>query len=447
MQNANSQTEKNQPTTNDFLKIIKNIGWLTFGKLFGMSTGLFVSVWVARYLGPASLGLLAYALSFVALFSFISVLGLEQIVVRELVKSPQKKDVILGTAFILRIAGGIISFLIAMGGIVVFGPDNLELILYVAIIAFGNILQAFDVIDTFFQYRILSRYSVVAKNTAFIIVSILKIYFILNKCPLLHFVWAAVFEIFFSSCLLVIAYRICHNRIRQWKFDFTVAKALFLDAWPLMSGIFFVSIYMRIDQIMIGNYLDSSALGIYSVAVYLSQAWYFFPIAIVKSVFPYLIELREKDNLRYQAQLQRMYSLMFWMGAVAGIFFTLFGKSVIVILYGSAYAGSYPALMINIWSGMFVAQSVARGIWIVAENLQRFRLIIQIVVAVGNVLGNMYLIPLMGIKGAALATLLSQALGTWGITLLIRPLRASTLSMIRSINPMYIFLSRRQERM
>jgi O-antigen/teichoic acid export membrane protein len=137
---------------------------------------------------------------------------------------------------------------------------------------------------------------------------------------------------------------------------------------------------------------------------------------------------------------------MFWIGAATGIFFSLFGRPVIEILYGNAYIESYPALVINIWAGIFVAQSVARGIWIITENLQRYRLLIQIVMACGNVLGNIYLIPVMGINGAALATLLSQCLGTWGLTLLIKPLRASTISMLKAINPVNILWNPKEKR-
>lgn len=432
---SKSQVEVNQSAGNAFQKILKNVSWLSFDKIFRIAAGLLVGAWVARYLGPKSLGIMTYAVSFVALFSFVSVLGLQQIVVRELVKRPKERDVILGTALSLRLTGGILSIAFATAGIAIFGPSDQNLILYVAIIALGNVFQAFDIIETYYHSQMLSRNSVIAKNLAFVIVSLFKIFLILSNYTLLYFILMAFLEILLSSIFLMISYRISRHNIRLWKFDADIAKALLKDSWPLLSGMFFVSIYMRIDQIMIGNYLDRSALGIYSVAVYLSQFWYFFPMAISQSVLPYLVSLQKRDTVKYYFQLKRLYALMFWLGVAAGIFFTLFGSQVITILYGNSYIGAYPALVINIWAGIFVAQSLARSIWIVAENLQRYRLLIQMVVAAGNVLGNMYLIPIMGIKGAALTTLFSQCLGTWGLTLFFKPLRASTISMIKAINP------------
>ena len=82
-------------------------------KILRMIVGLFVGVWVARYLGPANFGLFSYVQSFVGLFSVIATLGLDDIVVRELVKDNSRSNELLGTAFGLKI----IASLSAFGGI------------------------------------------------------------------------------------------------------------------------------------------------------------------------------------------------------------------------------------------------------------------------------------------------------------------------------------------
>ena len=75
-----------------FKKYFVNTGWLFFERIIGMAVTFFVGVYVARYLGPANFGLLSYAGSFVGLFMGISALGLNNIVVRELVKNEKKRD-------------------------------------------------------------------------------------------------------------------------------------------------------------------------------------------------------------------------------------------------------------------------------------------------------------------------------------------------------------------
>jgi len=51
-----------------FKKYFFNTGWLMLDKIARLILGLFVGVWVARYLGPANYGVLSFALSFVGLF-------------------------------------------------------------------------------------------------------------------------------------------------------------------------------------------------------------------------------------------------------------------------------------------------------------------------------------------------------------------------------------------
>lgn len=148
-------------------KILANTGWLFVDKILRMGVGLLVGVWVARYLGPEQFGLYNYALSFVALFSAFATLGLDGIVVRDIVRDPSYKNEILGTAFILKLLGGISTLILAVGAVSLLRPhDNLTRWL-VGIIAAGTIFQAFDVIDFWFQSQVQSKYTVYAKNVAF----------------------------------------------------------------------------------------------------------------------------------------------------------------------------------------------------------------------------------------------------------------------------------------
>lgn len=79
--------------TAGFKRYFENTSWLVAGKIFSMLVAFFVGVYVARYLGPDRLGLLSYSQSFVMLFAPLANLGLDYIVVRELVKDETKRDV------------------------------------------------------------------------------------------------------------------------------------------------------------------------------------------------------------------------------------------------------------------------------------------------------------------------------------------------------------------
>ena len=90
----------------DFKKYFTNTSWLMAEKIFRSAVLLVVGVYVVRYLGPERFGLLSYAMSFVSLFLPVAMLGLDGIVVRELVKDESRKNELLGTAFFLKLTGG-----------------------------------------------------------------------------------------------------------------------------------------------------------------------------------------------------------------------------------------------------------------------------------------------------------------------------------------------------
>ena len=94
-----------------FMKYFKNTSWLFAEKVLRMIIGLFVGIWVARYLGPEQFGLFAYAQSFVGLFMVVSTLGLDNIIVRELLNDQNTQYDLLGTSFVLKLIGASIGLL------------------------------------------------------------------------------------------------------------------------------------------------------------------------------------------------------------------------------------------------------------------------------------------------------------------------------------------------
>src|ERR1043165_4921926 len=75
-----------------FKKYAENAFWLMMEKGFALAAGMVVGIYVARYLRPEAFGLLNYAISFVGIFSALSTIGLEQIIVRELAKHPERSE-------------------------------------------------------------------------------------------------------------------------------------------------------------------------------------------------------------------------------------------------------------------------------------------------------------------------------------------------------------------
>jgi len=391
-----------------FMKYFKNTSWLFAEKILRMIVGLFVGVWIARYLGPDKFGLLSYAQSFVGLFTAVATLGLDGIVVRELVKRSQKENELLGTAFYLKLMGAVLTLIILYIAIHFTSNDHFTNTL-IFIIASATVFQSFNVVDMYFQSKVMSKFVVYANIISLFISSLVKITLILSDAPLIAFAWVVLFDSFVLACGFV--YFFLKNstfNIQHLTFKREIAISLLKDSWPLILSGMVIAIYMRIDQIMIKEMMSSEAVGQYAAAVRLSEAWYFIPMVIASSLFPAIINAKKQSEELYYARLQKLYDLMVWMAIVIALPMTFLSDWVVNLLYGSQYSQAGNVLMIHIWAGVFVFLGVASGKWFMTENLQIYSFYRTFAGSILNVILNFILIPKFGINGAAIATLVSQ---------------------------------------
>lgn len=403
-------------------KILANTGWLFIDKIIRMGVGLLVGIWVARYLGPEQFGLYNYALSFVALFSALATLGLDGIVVRDIVRDPSCKDETLGTAFVLKLIGGGLTFLFVVGANSLLRPHDRLTQWLVGIIALGTIFQAFDTIDFWFQSQVKSKHTVYSKNTAFLLITFIKIVLILIRAPLIAFAWAGLTEIVFGAIGLVIVYRMNGHYIKAWQISMARAKSLFRDSWPLILSGIVIMIYMRIDQVMLGEMVGNEEVGIYSAAVRLAEAWYFIPMAISSSVFPSVVESRSISETLFYERLQKLYNLMVLIAYIVAVPVTFTAGWVIKILFGSAYCGAGPMLAVLIWAGLFVNLGVARSYFLTTMNWTRTHFVTVFLGCIMNIALNYFLIPLYGGMGAVIASCISYWFAAHGACFVYKPL-------------------------
>lgn len=419
-------------------RYIHNFNWLFLDKIIRIFGGLFIGIWVARYLGPNDFGIYSFAMAFVAFFSFFSTLGLNSIIVREITKNESHASQIIGTAFYLKILGGFVAFIVGCIAIFVYKPSDIVSQTLIALLLLGYIFQAVDVIDYFFQAKVLSKYVVFARSIAFVAASILKIYFIIFQYSLIYFAIASLVEIILGALFMYLVYKQLGLGLSDWEMNRSVSKKLLRDSWPLMLSAFFITIYMKIDQVMIESFLDMQSVGLYSVAVRLAEAWYFVPTIIISTVMPYFVNLKETNTDMYNYRLRQINTLMVWMSIMVGIIFTFFGEYIIILMFGESYKDAYIPLSLSIWAGIFVSVGLSSSLWVISENLQIYRLIGTMISVGLNVLGNYILIPIYGISGAAIATLITQGIGLWVIPLFFKPMRQFTIMSITSILPIYL---------
>jgi len=427
--------------------IIANTGWLFADKILRMGVGLFVGVWIARYLGPEQFGLWNFAMAFAALFGAFATLGLDGIVVRELVKNPERQNELLGSAFALKLIGGAVTLLIALIAISLVRSGETLTLWLVGLSAAGFIFQSVNVIDFYFQAKVQSRYTVYAANGAFVLMTLVKIALLLTSAPLIAFAWAGLGEIALTAVFLLAAYRFNHHNMREWRYDGRVARELLKDSWPLILSGLAIMIYMRIDQIMIGQMLGAKEVGLYSAAIRISEVWYFIPMAIVSSVFPAIIDAKKKCEALYYQRLQKLYNLLVILSLAVAIPMTFLADWVMELLFGREYILAGPVLSISIWCGLFASLSVASGKWFINEGYTKLALKRNLYGAVLNIVLNYYLIPIYGMLGAALSTLLSFSLSAYISDVFSKATRIVFYQKTKAILLIEIFKrSRRQEK-
>jgi PST family polysaccharide transporter len=412
---------------------INNSGWLFFDHMIRIVVGFFIGVWIARHLGPEKLGMLDYSIALFTLFSALSTLGLSGIVVREIIRQPDKRDETMASSFAMMLVAGAITFLFALITIWFIRRGDLEVQLLVSIVAVGLIFQAFSVIEFWFKSQVLSKYTVSARCTAFLILSLVKEVLLLNDAPLIFFGIAVMAEIALGALFLFMVFRSRGHQLKLSKARFSRCKNLLKDSWPAIISCISIALFMKIDMVMLGEMAGNEVVGIYSAATRISMLWYFLPSIIVSSVFPFIIEAKSVDQKVYTQRVAQLLSLMTALALFAIVLIVIFSDMLIGILYGNPYMAAGPVLTVHIVGCWFVFLGQAQEPWDVAENLMQLAMIRTATGAVINIALNLVLIPRYGATGAALASVISLFIAGIALNLISKKTRPFFYLQIQSL--------------
>ncbi|MBN2450479.1 MAG: flippase [Lentisphaeria bacterium] len=420
-------------------RFVGNTAWMMGSRILRLGAAFAVSVFTARYLGRELYGRLSYAISFVMLFSALGTLGLNDILVRELVNARDGRETgeLLGSATALRLAGTLLMVLLVLPVAVLLGASAETLGLMLLVSLSYVFLHAAQNLERFYEARVQARYSSLAQVVAVLVSAGAVWAAIVTRRSVVCFAAIRALE----AALLLAGLVVFFGRaggVWRWRFRRQRAEALARDGWPLMLTGVFILVYMRIDQVMIRHYLDEDAVGVYAVAVRLSEAWYFVPSVLAASLFAAILAARREGPDVYRRRLQLLYEVMTWLGLGIAIPTTFLAPWVIALLYGKEYAPAAPVLAWYIWAGVFVFQGIARGKWIVAEGLQRYAMVFCGSACALNVVLNAVLIPSVGITGAAAATVISCACQTLLIPALFTPTRPSVTALCAAFLPLHL---------
>ncbi|VXD24154.1 flippase [Planktothrix paucivesiculata] len=405
------------------LKVLINIGWLLSERVFRMIMGFFLLAWTARYLGANQFGELNYAIAFGAIFLPLFQLASDQIIFRDLVRTPNLKENILGTGFLLKLVLGIIVFILASVSIIFLQPNEPLTINLVIIISIPSLFGGISIIEAWFQSQVELKYTIWSRNIVFALVTLIRIFLLQNQASLMAFAWLVVIENAANAIGFIVIYRLTGKNILAWRGNWKRAKKLMKVSWPLILSSLAITIYLRIDQVMLGQLADAEQVGLYSAAVRLSEVWPFASTAIIKSIAPSIIAAKNESEELYYKKLQRLATSQALLVYCIAIPMTFLSTPFVILVFGKEYAAAGGVLAIHIWSSMFLFLGYVKEIWITTEELTVFAFFFSVVGAVTNVILNFLLIPKYQAMGAAIATVVSYGCADYLACFFYKPAR------------------------
>lgn len=384
-----------------------NFGWLVADKLTKLFVAIFVSAWVARYLGPSHYGVLAYAITLVSMFQAISLLGLDSLVVRDAAAAPDQAHRLLGSALRLRLIGAAVAYLVLAAAVAVFQHSDTLTTAAVLIAGLSIFFQSSDVIDLWFQSQIQSKRTVLAKLISYLATAGLKILLITTGADLLAFAAANAVETGLGAIALCLSYRLFRTR-QPWRWDGATARELLHQSWPLLLSGLSVLLYMRVSVIFLKETAGSADVGLYTAGTTLSEMWYFIPMALASSIAPIVSRKRVEGGDAYKRALFKTFSGMWGLSLAVAAMNALCAKLFVGMLYGQQYAASAEVLAIHALTFVPVCIGVVQSIWLVNEGRSKLALY-QALIGAAFALGlNAALTSRYGAYGAAVATVISQ---------------------------------------
>lgn len=409
----------------------QNASWLIFGRIAQMVISFFVGILTARFLGPSNYGLIGYAGAYTAFFMAFCTLGINSILVKEFVLKPDDEGEIIGTTLILRVVSSILSSITILIIVSMLDSGEKTTLYVVALCNIGTVFHVFEVFNYWFQAKLQSKVTAIVSLIAYMVTAIYKVVLIVTGKSVYWFAFATSIDYICIAILLLIAYFKFGGK--KLSFSFSCAKDLLKQSYHFILSSLMVSIYGQTDKLMLKQMISETEVGYYSTATAICSMWCFVLTAIIDSFYPSIIEASEKDEQLFKKRNKQLYAMIFYISVFVSVMFFIFSPLIIKILYGNQYLPAVNPLRIVTWYTAFSYLGVARNAWIVCKKRQKYLKYLYALAAVANIILNVIFIPLFGASGAAIASLISEALVSLILPFSIKDLRENSSLMIQAI--------------
>lgn len=414
-------------------QIVKNASWIIVCRVFQSLISFVIGMISARYLGPSNYGLINYASSIIAFVVPLAQLGLRNVLVEEIISHPEREGKTLGTSLIMSSCMSLLCVAGCLAFVSIVNVGETDTLIVCALYSISLVFQMTEMIQYWYQAKLLSKYTSITSLVAYVVVSLYKVFLLVTKKSIYWFSVASAFDYLIISVVLIFIYQKIGSQ--KLTFSFATGKQLFAKSrYYIVSGMM-VTVFSQTDKIMIKTMIGDSANGYYSAAITCAAITGFVFSALIDSLRPVIFESNKISEERFEKNMARLYSLIIYMGLAQSIVLTLLADPIISVLYGKDYLPSIPLLQIITWYSAFSYMGSVRNIWMLAKEKQRYLWMINLMGAALNVAGNFALIPALGASGAAIASVATQFFTNFILCLIFKPIKPTTRLIVRALNP------------
>lgn len=412
-------------------KFKQNVSWIFAGNVAHAILQFLLNIYVAKVFGTADYGLINYAASLIAFFTSIGTLGFNGIITKKFADNEEKADEYIGSATVYRLLFSILSVIILQVIARLTEPNNTTLHWVVLGQSLAMVFGAFDLIIYWFRYKAQAKIVAILRLVAFAISAMWRVLILSTSKNIVAYVFGVSAETIIFSALLLFAFIKVSKRNFQFKND--TAVKLIKMSYPFIFSAILVTIYGQVDKLMLNAMLDKNAVAYYSVSFNLAGAISIIPQALIEGFRPDIMSFRNTDIERYKRRLMQLYCVVFWLCIVYGLFISFFAKQIILVFYGEKYLPAVDSLSLVVWYASFSYFGAINNMYMVAEKKIKWVQITTFVGALVNVILNYVFIPILGVAGAALASLITQIVANFVLLAVVPQLRENFIIIIKGI--------------
>lgn len=413
-------------------RTIKNAAWIIGCRILQSGLALAVTMLSARYLGPSGYGLINYAASLVAFFVPVMQLGLNSTLVREIIADPAHEGETMGTALAMTFTSSI-ACIVGITSVAAFlNRGEPETVLVCALYSLLLLFQSLEMIQYWFQAKLLSKYTSLSILAAYVVVAAYRIILLITGRSIYWYAVSQALDFAIIAGTLLILYgKLSGSRL---KVSAKRAASMLSRSKHYILSSMMIVVFAQTDRIMLKLMLNEEAVGYYSAAASCATLTAFVFVAIIDSFRPSILESKQTSDEAFYRGMKTLYAVIIILALLQSVLIAVLAEPVIRILYGTEYGMSVIALRIIVWFSTFSYMGAVRDIWILAEKKQKYLWIINLSGAAANVLLNAVLIPLWGVNGAAAASLITQFFTNVIMGWILRPIRPNNRLMLQSLS-------------